>query len=65
MGKLKELLERVPDKYDDFIQACLSEAEDNPEEGIELVKFLTENPDAKTDDVIDFMDDFEGISVEG
>ena len=52
MDNLEELLKHVSDTYEDFVKGCLFLAKDfNVEE--ELKEYITSNPEAKTDDIIE------------
>ena len=52
MDNLEELLKHVSDTYEDFVKGCLFLVKDfNVEE--ELKEYITSNPEAKTDDIIE------------
>ncbi len=50
--KLEKLLKNVPDSYPDFVTGLMAFLEDEDDEHTEkIIKFMQENPDAKTDDI--------------
>ena len=55
--KLRELLEGMKDSYYDFVEITLRDLRGDEENQKKLLKFLEENPDAQTDDVIEYVDD--------
>lgn len=49
---LEKLLKKVPDSYPDFVSSLMTFLEDDGEEITKkIIKFMQENPDAKTDDI--------------
>lgn len=55
--KLKEALSKVADCYDDFIRGSLAQVNGSEKKQEKLLQYLNDNPDAKTDDVIDYIFD--------
>ncbi len=60
---LEKLLKKVPDTYPDFVSGMLAFLEDDGKEITEkIIKFMQENPDAKTDDVISYHIEIAGLT---
>jgi hypothetical protein len=59
-ANLKNLLLQVSDCYDDFVKGCLFLAKDY---GVEnsLINWLENNPEARTDEIIEKIDDLAGV----
>lgn len=55
--ELKSLLEGVSDSYGDFVSGSLASVKGNEERQKKLIQYIKDNPDAKTDDVIDYIFD--------
>ena len=56
MEELKNALESVPDCYDDFVKGTIIIIKKRKELAEKVIEFIKENPDAKTDDVIEYLD---------
>lgn len=54
LDELKRLLENVPDSYQDFVDAGLSEAENNDEFADKVISYINANPSASTSEIIRF-----------
>ncbi len=52
--EFKALLEGVSDSYDGFVEGGLIEAKDNDEYIEKITKFIKDNPEANTSDIIQF-----------
>lgn len=61
MDELKELLTSVPDSYEDFVGAMLSYLKDDEENREKVIAYIKDNPDKKTDDILEYMDELWGI----
>ena len=59
--ELKKRLAEVPDFYEDFVNGLPSWLRHYPEVKPKLEKFLSENPDATTSDILDFVSDAAGL----
>lgn len=55
MEELKILLNGISDSYFDFISAMIHYAEKKPERLEKLIKYIKENPTAKSSDIIRFV----------
>lgn len=55
--ELKSALEGITDSYSDFVSGSLASVRGNEEYQKKLFQYIKENPDAKTDDVIDYIFD--------
>lgn len=59
--ELKELLESVSDTYPDFVKGImLSTRGDKVKQG-QMCDFIKTNSEAKTDDIINYIDKLEGL----
>ncbi len=61
MDELKKLLESVPDSYDDFVGGMLVYLKDDEENRNKVVEYIKNNPEKKTDDILEYMDELWGI----
>lgn len=61
MGELRTLLEKVSDSYDDFVEGMMVYLKDDPENREKVTEYIQSNPDAKTDDILEYMDELWGI----
>lgn len=59
MDELKKALQSVPDAYDDFVGGMMDFLKDDEERAEEVIEYIKNNPDAQTDDVIDFYDELD------
>ncbi len=55
--ELLGLLQNVPDVYEDFIAAVKCIVNENPNMASALIRYITDNPEAKTDDILEFATD--------
>ena len=55
-SRIKELLKNVPRSYQDFVAGVWGEIEDNEEHQKKLIEYLENNPDAQSDEVLDYID---------
>lgn len=55
--ELKKALRNVPDSYEDFVRGSFASVKDDEESQKKLLEYLRENPEAQTDDVIDYIFD--------
>lgn len=55
--KLREALANIPDAYSDFKESVYKDLRDSDENIQKLLDFIKENPDAQTDDVLEYVDD--------
>lgn len=55
--ELKDALRNVPDSYEDFVKGSFASVKGNEEHQKKLLQYLKDNPDAQTDDVIDYIYD--------
>lgn len=61
---LKKALRGVSDSYDDFVRTVMASAQKSPENAEAIKKFMEDNPEAKTSDILEFVIDlpgFEGV----
>ena len=56
IDELKALLESVPDAYCDFVKFGISVA-DTDDKRNQLIEYLKSNPDARTSQIITYIDD--------
>lgn len=61
MDELKELLNSVSDSYDDFVGAMMTYLKDDEENREKVIEYIKNNPDKKTDDILEYMDELWGI----
>lgn len=54
---LREALENIPDAYSDFTESVYKDLRDSDENIQKLLDFIKDNPDAQTDDVLEYVDD--------
>lgn len=57
MDELLKALENVPDKYDDFVKGMCSILKNDDENRQKVIEYINGNPDAKSDDVIEYLDE--------
>ena len=55
--QVKKALQNVPDSYDDFVNFYFKNLRGNEEKQKKLLDYLKNNPDAQTDDVMEYADD--------
>ena len=55
MNELKSLLLRVPDSYYEFVESLLDEAGKSEARKNALIRYLKDNPEATTSDVIGYL----------
>lgn len=55
--ELKEALRNVPDSYNDFVKGSFASVKSDEECQKKLLEYLRKNPEAQTDDVIDYIFD--------
>lgn len=55
--ELKDALRNVPDSYEDFVKGSFASVKGNEEHQKKLLQYLKSNPEAQTDDVIDYIFD--------
>ena len=63
LEEMRGLLRAVPDSYDDFVSGMLDFHWDDPVQRAALYHFVTEHPDAHTDDVMEYMEQFLDLYV--
>jgi len=56
MEELKKALESVSDCYDDFVRGMIIIIKKKEELAEKIIDYIKENPEAKTDDVIEYLD---------
>lgn len=61
MDELKELLNSVSDSYDDFVGGMLTYLKNDEENREKMIEYIKNNPDKKTDDILEYMDELWGI----
>ena len=57
MDDLMELLENVPDKYDDFISGMRCFLKNDEANQKKMIEYLKAHPESKSDDVLDYLDE--------
>lgn len=58
MDELMELIEQVPDKYDDFVGGMETIMKKQDEEDIQsVIDFIKEDPTRKSDDILEYLDE--------
>ena len=62
MEELENALKSVPDCYDDFLYGMKAFLKDDEENAEKIIEFIKEDPNRKTDDVIEYHDILIGIS---
>lgn len=55
--KIRKALENVSDSYEDFVNCYVKDLRGKEDEQKKLLKYLADNPNAKTDDVMEYVDD--------
>jgi hypothetical protein len=55
MSELKKLLLNVPDSYSDFVESLLDEARKSEKRKQGLIKYLKDNPEATTSEVLSYL----------
>ena len=63
MHSLREVLEKVPDAYEDFVDGMCSEFHDDPEGQENLINWIKQNPDASTEQVLAHVFDIDLDSI--
>lgn len=61
MDELRKLLTSVPDSYEDFVGAMLTYLKNDEENCEKMIAYIMDNPDKKTDDILEYMDELWGI----
>ena len=56
--RLMESLTSVTDSYSDFVGGIMNLLEWDDEQAEKMIQFINDNPEAKTDDCIEFLDDY-------
>lgn len=57
IAELRDLCEKVSDKYDDFVDGmCCTLRHHGSENAKKVIAYIKENPDSKTDDIIEYLD---------
>ena len=51
----RQVLESVPDAYSDFVDGLESDYMDDPEGQEDIIHWITEHPDAKTEEVLAYI----------
>lgn len=58
MNELKSLLEKTSDSYEDYVLYMIALVRDKPDLEETFIMFLKENPNATSEQVMDYSDDF-------
>lgn len=62
MEELRQLLLQVSDSYSDFVLGVMLDARENPDRLDDIIKFIKDNPEATTSDIIGWtMVEIDGI----
>lgn len=62
MEELRQLLLKVSDSYSDFVRGVMLDARNNPDKIDELVKYIKDNPEADSSDIVKWtMEEIDGI----
>ena len=61
MGELEKLLNGVSDSYADFVGAMMTYLKDDEENREKVIEYIKNNPDKKTDDILEYMDELWGL----
>ena len=61
MDELKKLLAEVDDAYEDFVIGVAVRTKKNKEHIENLIKYIKENEEARTDDIIEYQDKLLGL----
>ena len=56
--RLMESLTAVTDSYFDFVGGIMNLLEEDEEQAEKMLQYIKDNPQAKTDDCIEFLDDY-------
>lgn len=56
--ELLESLLAVPDAYSDFVNGICNLLEEDKEQAEKMIQYIKDNPDAQTDDCIEFLDEY-------
>lgn len=56
-SELKDALRNVSDSYEDFVRGSWNSVKKKDEHQKKLLQYLKDNPNAQTDDVIDYISD--------
>lgn len=59
--ELRELLESVSDSYPDFVTGIMVSTKGDTVKQSQISDFIKTNDKVKTDDVIDYLDEIEGV----
>ncbi|MCD7826338.1 MAG: hypothetical protein LUH14_10325 [Clostridiaceae bacterium] len=55
--QIKEALRNISDSYEDFVNCYSKDLKGNEEKQRKLLDYLKNNPNAQTDDVMEYVDD--------
>ena len=58
MEELKKALENVSDSYSDFVNGIMNLLEEDEEQTEKMIQYIKDNPEAKTDDCLDFLREY-------
>lgn len=61
MGELEEVLRSVSDCYEDFVIGMKVFLKDDPDNTEKIIAYIKNDPEKKTDDVLDYLDELWGI----
>ena len=57
MDELIELLNQVPDTYEDFVAGVKCTVKDDEENMQKIIDFIKEDPARRSDDIIEYLDE--------
>lgn len=57
MDELLKVLDTVSDKYEDFIIGMCATLKNDEENRQKVIDYIKDNPDKKSDDIIDYLDE--------
>lgn len=64
MDELRELLDKVGDRYTAFVHGvCASLSHEDPECMQDMIAFIKANPNATSSDIIEYLCELEGIEI--
>lgn len=55
--ELKDALKNVKDSYYDFVRGCYLTVKENEDHQKKLLQYVKDNPDAQTDDILEYLFD--------
>ena len=61
--KLEALAKQVKDSYDDFVIGLRADLSDEPDNLDKMIKYMENNPNANTSEIIEYLNDLEGIDT--